>query len=141
MSGSHRLCLRALGVALAAVCLLVAPVGSSFAQGADGAVAMQGVSFTPTTVHITPGQTVVWTNSSPLQHTVTADDGSFDSGLVDPDATFSMTFDGPGTYQYFCQPHGAAGLQGMSGTIVVDDPNADDLTDATAPATVEVIGG
>ncbi len=136
MSGSHRFCLRALGVALAVLCLLV-PVGLAFAQDADATVAMQGVSFVPTTVHITPGQTVLWTNSSPLQHTVTADDGSFDAGLLDPGATFSMTFDSPGTYQYYCQPHGAAGLVGMAATIVVDDPGADDITDATTPMTVQ----
>ena len=124
MSGSHRLCLRVLGVALAAVLLLV-PVGLASAQDADATVTMQpSLTFAPTTVHISPGQTVMWVNSSPLAHTVTADDGSFDSGLVDPDGTFSMSFDTPGTYQYYCQPHGSAGLHGMAATIIVDDPGA-----------------
>jgi plastocyanin len=123
MLGFYRLCLRVLGVALAVVWLLV-PVGLASAQDADATAIMQGVSFTPTTIHISPGQAVQWLNSSPLQHTVTSDDGSFDSGLIDPDGTFSMTFDAPGTFQYYCQPHGSAGLHGMSATIVVDDPNA-----------------
>lgn len=81
---------------------------------------MKNLAFAPTEVHIAPGQIVLWTNSDPLQHTVTADDGSFDSGLVDPGATFSQEFDTPGTYQYFCVPHGSAGLHGMSATIIVD---------------------
>jgi plastocyanin len=130
MSGFHRLCLRVLGVALAVLCLVL-PAALAFAQDADATVAMQGLSFAPTTVHISPGQTVMWTNSSPLQHTVTADDGSFDSGLIDPDGTFSMTFAAPGTYQYYCQPHGSAGLQGMAATIVVD-PTSGGVSDATA---------
>jgi hypothetical protein len=45
-----------------------------------------------------------------------------------------MTFDAPGTYQYFCQPHGAAGLKGMSATLIVDDPAAADVTDAPVEA-------
>jgi plastocyanin len=122
MSGFNRLCLRVLGAALA-VCLLF-PVGSVFAQDADATVDMQGISFVPTEIHVGPGATVLWTNSSPLAHTVTADDGAFDSGMVAPGDTFSMFFDTPGVYQYFCQPHGSAGLHGMSATIVVDDPTA-----------------
>jgi plastocyanin len=122
MSGSRRLCVRVLGAALA-LCLL-APVGSALAQDADATVDMSSISFKPPIVHIQPGQTVLWTNSDPFQHTVTADDGSYDSGLIDPGGTFSQEFDAPGTYQYYCQPHGAPGLTGMAATIVVDDPNA-----------------
>jgi plastocyanin len=120
MSGIQRLWARILVAALAI--FLVFPVGSVFAQ--DATVNMVGVSFSPTEVHVAPGATVQWVNTSTLQHTVTADDGSFDSGLVDPDGTFSMEFDAPGVYQYYCQPHGAAGLNGMAATIIVDDPGA-----------------
>jgi plastocyanin len=113
---------RVLGAALA-LCLL-SPAGSAFAQDAGPIVNMQNVGFAPLELHITPGQTVTWTNSDPFQHTVTADDASFDSGLIDAGATFSQEFDTPGVYQYFCQPHGSAGLHGMAATIVVDDPGA-----------------
>ncbi len=40
----------------------------------------------------------------------------WDSGTIDPARTYTHTFDVPGTYKYFCQPHEAAG---MAGTIVV----------------------
>src|SRR5919199_3252036 len=128
MSVSGWLGVRVLGVALA-LCLL-APVGAAFAQDADATVDMSSISFKPSEVHILPGQTVLWTNSDPFQHTVTADDGSFDSGLIDPGATFSQEFDAPGVYQYYCQPHGAAGLNGIAPFVVVDDPNAVPSTDA-----------
>ena len=124
MSGFRRQCLRAMGAALA-LCLL-APIGSAFAQAADATVDMSSFSFKPAEVHVSPGQTVLWTNMDPVQHTVTADDGSFDSGLLDPGGTFSQEFDAPGTYQYYCMPHGGPGLQGMAATIIVDDPNAAD---------------
>ena len=117
MSGFRRTGARVLGAALAL--LLLAPGGSAFAQ-ADATVDMKNLAFAPLEVHIAPGQTVMWMNSDPLQHTVTADDASFDSGLIDPGGTFSQSFDGPGTYQYYCTPHGSAGLHGMSATIIVD---------------------
>jgi plastocyanin len=123
MSGYRRLSVRVLGAVLAVS--LLAPVASAAAQEEPAAVVdMQGLSFLPLEVHVGPGAMVLWTNSSPLGHTVTADDGAYDSGNVDPGGTFSMVFDAPGVYQYFCAPHGAAGLRGMAAVIVVDDPAA-----------------
>ena len=115
---------RVLGAALALCLLSSAPVGTVFAQDAGPVVNMQNLAFVPLELHITPGQVVTWTNSDGFQHTVTADDGSYDSGLIDAGGTFSQEFDTPGTYQYYCQPHGSPGLHGMAATIVVDDPGA-----------------
>jgi plastocyanin len=117
---SSRFCGRALGAALA-LCLLL-PVGSAFAQDADATVQMQGFTFVPTEIHVPAGGTVAWVNSTTFPHTVTADDGSFDSGNLDPTATFTQSFDTPGTYTYFCTPHAALGMKGV---VVVDDPNAE----------------
>jgi plastocyanin len=119
MSGSHRLSLRVLVIALGVVCLL-APGASAFAQDIEVTVAVQGLTFAPPLVHITPGESVLWVNDSPLQHTVRSDDGLFDSGVVDPEGSFSWTFDAAGEYLYFCELHGSAGLKGMSGKVVVD---------------------
>jgi len=52
------------------------------------------------------GTTVTWTNDDPgMVHSVTAVDGSFDSGLFATGETFSHTFDSPGDFEYFCTPH------------------------------------
>ena len=52
------------------------------------------------------GTTVTWTNDDPgMPHTVTAVDGSFDSGVMQTGATFSYTFDKPGDFEYFCTLH------------------------------------
>ena len=109
---------RAVGAALAL--FLLVPGASVFAQSADSPVDMKNLAFAPKEIHIAPGQTVTWTNDDPLQHTVTADDGSFDSGLIDQGGTFTQEFDTPGTYQYFCQPHGGPGGTGMAATVIVD---------------------
>jgi plastocyanin len=115
---------RWLEAALALTACLIVPLSTAFAQDADATVDMRGLFFAPFEIHIAPGQSVLWTNSSAVGHSVTADDGSFDSGNVDPGDTFTQSFEEPGVYQYYCEPHGSAGLIGMAGKVVVDDPDA-----------------
>jgi len=103
---------------LASVAIGVAAGPSAGAATTHG-VSMIGVSFSPKSVTLQPGDTVTWTNNSGLTHTVTADDGSFDSGSVAPGQTFSHTFSTAGTVEYHCSFHGAAGGIGMAGTVVV----------------------
>ncbi len=43
-----------------------------------------GWGFDPVNLSVAAGQTVTWTNTGAQQHTVTADDMSLDSGLIDP---------------------------------------------------------
>lgn len=73
-----------------------------------------GWAFQPNSLTVRAGDTIVWRNSGATMHTVTASDGSFDSGNLDPDATFSRTFDAPATISYACTPH-----PWMKGTILV----------------------
>jgi len=90
------------------------------------------LTFSPLSVTIRVGETVEWRNTSLLIHTVTGDpakatvDGSvslppgaesFDSGNMNPEATFRHTFQTPGTYRYFCIPH--EGTR-MRGTVIVE---------------------
>ena len=49
--------------------------------------------------------TVTWVNNDYTIHTVTSDSNSFDSGLIQPEANFSMTFTTAETYQYHCSIH------------------------------------
>jgi len=48
---------------------------------------------------------VSWTNTGPSNHTVTANDGSFDSGTIQRNATFNFTFSKAGTFAYHCSIH------------------------------------
>jgi plastocyanin len=71
--------------------------------------------YDPNTVTVGVGTTVTWTNTGAVAHTVTSDDGaSFDSGSLDPQATFSFTSDTPGTFIYHCTFH-----PWMTGTLTV----------------------
>jgi plastocyanin len=52
------------------------------------------------------GDTVTWTNNDEgMIHTVTAADGSFDSGFLATGDTWSYTFTEPGEFEYLCTPH------------------------------------
>lgn len=74
--------------------------------GADTVrIAIANLSFRTAALEIDSGTTVVWTNEDPLAHTVTADDGSFDSGIIEPGNSWIHTFSRPGTYPYHCTPH------------------------------------
>jgi len=67
--------------------------------------------FIPSSVSISAGSTVVWMNDDTAVHTVTSGsttdgpDGVFDSSLVMGGASFEVTFDDAGSYDYFCMVH------------------------------------
>lgn len=116
------------GWGLSLVCL------PAFAQGKTVEIAMkQGAKsrFDPDTVTIAAGDTVKWTNTGFVTHSVTFDPSMaakagdvvlpagvmpFDSGNIEEDGTFSHTFTVKGTYHYICKLHEA---MGMVGTITV----------------------
>ena len=84
---------------------------------ADGAVAIADFSFAPADVEVPAGTEVVWSNEDPTAHTVTADDGAFDSGTLDPAGTFRAVLEREGTLRYRCLIHPS-----MQGTITVVGP-------------------
>jgi len=74
-------------------------------------VRIVNLAFNPAEVTISTGSTVSWTNDDSVPHTVTSTDGVFDSGIFDPGANFTWTFDQPGSFPYACQIHPQ--MQGM----------------------------
>ena len=99
---------------IGAVLLLQASGWSKVEAQANTEVDVQAFAYQPITLTVSAGTTVTWMNLDPVQHTVTDVNQAWDSGLFDPQATYSMTFTTPGTYQYFCLPHPV-----MVGTIEV----------------------
>src|SRR5436309_13653236 len=68
-------------------------------------VSIKNFAFSNTSLSITSGATVTWTNNDATAHTVTADDGSFDSGNIAPGNSFTHTFSSMGTVNYHCTIH------------------------------------
>lgn len=80
------------------------PVTNPPAQGRVE-VALKDFEFSPNTLQVTPGTTVVFKNLGQVSHTVTDSAGRFDSGNLDPGGRFSYTFQTPGSYQIYCRYH------------------------------------
>lgn len=81
-----------------------------------GQVLIQGFAFDPAEIEIVAGESVKWTlGNDGVTHTVTADDGTFDSGeMTEEGQAFQVAFQDPGTYTYHCEIH-----RSMTGTITV----------------------
>jgi plastocyanin len=127
--------IRAILTRLTACTVLLTPFAvPAFAQAKPAAVVKMSDKppmFEPTTVTIKSGQTVEWVNNAKTLHSVDADKDMvqrpedvvlpkgakpFDSGFMQPGATFDYTFTVPGTYQYTCVPHEK---DRMNGKVVV----------------------
>ena len=130
-------CMRTSRVVIVAVTLGLAACSSksptsSFTGGGGGggpsgpAVTVADFQFSPDTITIAAGQSVLWTNNGPSTHTVTSDNSSWTSaslgapGGTDPygyptgGGTFSHMFSSAGTYHYHCSIHA-----GMTAVVVV----------------------
>jgi plastocyanin len=84
------------------------------AAGGTQEVKIANFAFDPATITVSIGTTVKWTNQDADDHTITADDGSFDSGQMAQGASFSFTFSKAGTFTYKCANHPS-----MLGKVVV----------------------
>jgi amicyanin len=85
----------------------------------NGVGSTQGLNYAPVNVTVAKGGTVTWTNNDPVPHTVTSTSvpsgaSSFDSGNMNQNAVYTVTFTVDGTYQYKCTYH-----PWMHGTVTV----------------------
>jgi|WetSurSiteA1Bulk_404760.scaffolds.fasta_scaffold35701_1 plastocyanin len=81
--------------------------GSTGGTGGPGPteVFIQGMTFNPSTITVTAGTSVSWTNKDAISHTVTSDTGLFDSGTLAANGTYSYAFMTEGTFAYHCKIH------------------------------------
>ena len=96
------------------------PTAAARAAAQKVDVAIRDNSFSPATVKVPVGSTVVWSQTGQRPHTVTADDESFATDVLKNGATFQQTFSTPGAYLYYCELHGGEGGVGMSASVEVE---------------------
>jgi plastocyanin len=92
-----------------------APSGQAAVNATEAEI--RALKFTQDRIEIAVGTTVRWTNNDQLQHTVTANDGSWDSALINPGGSWTHTFTQPGEFAFHCTPHPF-----MKGVVVVRQP-------------------
>jgi plastocyanin len=91
-------------------------------RGGSGAMpdgVMLNYLYVPRTIHVKAGTPVTLYNTDDVLHSITADDQSFDSGLISQGASYTVSFDHPGQVSIHCLVHSR-----MRATIIVDPADA-----------------
>jgi plastocyanin len=107
-----------LSILLAVILFISCSKNNSYSSGSmaptAASVSIKNMAFNPGSLSVTAGATITWMNSDTTIHTVTADDGSFNSGNIAVGATYSRVFNTAGTFSYHCMIHPE-----MTGKVVV----------------------
>jgi LPXTG-motif cell wall-anchored protein len=128
------------GVVTLVVLFALLPIAGAAPRAATKNVTLKDNLFDPKTITVNVGDTVMWMDQGQNEHTVTADDGSFDSGdlKTGEKTSFSFTFAKAGSFPYHCKYHAASG---MVGTVVVQAAGAPAAPTAAAPSKLPRTGG
>lgn len=94
-------------------CGTMAPAYSQ-AKQQQHIVLMEGVGFSPMTLKVKSGDSIVWKNRDPFPHNVTASGAQFHSGDIAPEQTWRTTVHKRGRFPYVCTLH-----PGMKGVLIV----------------------
>jgi plastocyanin len=86
-------------------------------------------AFNPAQLNVAPGTTVRFVNNDIEPHTATADNGLFDTGVLQPGSSFDVFLDGSGTVPYHCELH-----PDMQGSVVVGGASGRGETTTVDPA-------
>jgi plastocyanin len=115
--------------------LVLAMVPAVAGAGGGGSISLCPAFSSGTTVsvldscfngiaHTAPlGETLTVRNDGEFPHTVTAIDGSFDTGQLAPGETTTLSFDEAGIYKVYCTLHGSVDGLGMAGLLIVGEPD------------------
>ncbi|NEP36098.1 MULTISPECIES: plastocyanin [unclassified Moorena] len=114
------LVLASILLAIATFAMSVAPATAATVEVKMGSTKGSPMQFDKNKVTISAGDTVKWVNTKMPPHNVIfegdAADKSHKKLVYKIGESFTATFDQPGIYSYYCQPHRGAG---MKGTVIV----------------------
>ena len=131
----------AMAIATLMAIFALLPVAGAAPRAAETkTVNMKDFKFDPQTITLNVGDSIIWENGDTVEHTATADDGSFNTDDVEAGEDKTIVFNNAGTFAYYCKYHGGPGGKGMSGTITVQAAGQPQPTTAPAPAGAEVTG-
>jgi len=115
-------------------------LSSGAALAAVHNVSIPGLFFSPNSLSITQGDTVIWTNNHSLPHTATSDAFLWDTGTLTTGQSASVVFNTAGVFPYHCAFHPM-----MMGTITVNALVYDTLIEINDfyfnPAVIQIAPG
>jgi plastocyanin len=77
-------------------------------------IAIEGMQFSPGSIEVRAGDTVIWKNRDPFPHTATAEAKGFDSREITEGRSWKLVVAKRGRFSYFCTLH-----RTMKGTLIV----------------------
>jgi plastocyanin len=90
--------------------------------GAGSAIAMRDNCYEGTAQFVPAGSTLTVVNEGELPHSLTAVDGSFNTGTLNAGQSSTLQVGGAGVVRYYCLLHGTASGEGMAGVLIVGEP-------------------
>jgi plastocyanin len=126
--------MRRLRPALAVLCMAALAVlwlalpGLAQSKG----VLTQDTTLSPSSVTITPGDSVTWSNVSNNVHNLIGSSDNWPTGerFLVPGSSTTIEFNLPGTYSYYCEYHPAT----MRGTVGVSEDPSPEPSDSPSPS-------
>ena len=109
-------------LAAAMVAATLAIGGTAFGQTASGThqprlwgigIDIMNDAYHPPTMRVLPGQVIAVTNLENEQHSLTARDGSFNTGIYEAFTRWITAPTTPGRYKYSCLVHGPTVMKGI----------------------------
>ena len=91
------------------------PADSDQMMQKENVVVIKDYAFSPASLIVKAGETVVFRNQDPVSHSATASDGSFTTGTIYQGGSGSVTFSKVGTYSYYSSTY-----PNVVGTIIVE---------------------
>jgi len=103
-------CLEAISIIFVVIfagCQMETPVDTStgFEGQNEATVLIEDFSYKPASITVKVGTTVTWVQKDGVRHTVTSNDGIFDSGLLSKDFSWNYPFNETGNFDYYGMPH------------------------------------
>ena len=75
------------------------------ADEAQVTIEIRNFDYFPQDLTVRAGTQVTWVNSDTVPHTATDEAEGWDTGTLNEGQSATLTFDTPGTYEYFCTIH------------------------------------
>ncbi|MEQ9620324.1 MAG: plastocyanin/azurin family copper-binding protein [Deltaproteobacteria bacterium] len=74
-------------------------------ESREHVVEISNLRFIPKEIVVAPGDTIIWVNRDFVPHTVTANDESWDSGLIEAEGRWETVIKADMQEGYFCRYH------------------------------------
>lgn len=101
----RRKLIKIIAAASAAIVMVNPVLSKKLNKNKHHRIAIKDFKYLPTRLKVSVGDTITWTNYDIVPHTVTANDHSWDSQLIQQGQEWSLTISAAAQTSYYCRYH------------------------------------